>query len=88
MDGVFGTHNACIRVGALLIVKVDWVVSIHQLTAAQQLHLDHQPNLATAPHKVLQALKLERVNPPEKAPNYIDASIPSQALINPKIDNP
>ena len=39
------TKDAVIRIGALLIVKVDWVVTVHQLTAAQQAMLDHQPQL-------------------------------------------
>jgi len=52
------TKDAVIRVGALLIVKVDWVVAIHQLTAAQQLALDHQPQLATEPREILTALML------------------------------
>jgi hypothetical protein len=44
------TKDAAIRVGALLIIKVDWIVSVHQLTAAQQHELDHRPELATSPH--------------------------------------
>jgi hypothetical protein len=51
------TKDAVIRVGAILIVKVDWVVVILQLTAAQQAVLDHQPDLASAPHEILRALK-------------------------------
>jgi hypothetical protein len=51
------TKDAVIRVGAILIVKVDWVVVILQLTAAQQAVLDHQPDLAAAPHEILRALK-------------------------------
>ncbi len=52
------TKDAVIRVGAFLIVKVDWVVVVHQLTAAQQLRLDHQPQLAQSPHDILAALEL------------------------------
>jgi hypothetical protein len=52
------TREAVIRVGALLIVKADDRVVVHQLTAAQQLRLDHEPTLATAPHGVLAALGL------------------------------
>jgi hypothetical protein len=50
------TRDAVIRVGALLIVKVDWVVTVHQLTAVQQFELDHNPALSSAPHNVLKAL--------------------------------
>jgi hypothetical protein len=52
------TKDAVIRLGALLIVKVDWTVSVNQLTAVQQLMLDHQPDLATSPHKIIAALGL------------------------------
>ncbi|MGW3997769.1 RNA polymerase sigma factor [Amycolatopsis sp. NPDC004772] len=59
------TKEAVIRVGALLIVKVDGTVGVHQLTSAQQFQLDHQPGLAMAPHEVLAALQL---GPGEPAP--------------------
>jgi hypothetical protein len=52
------TKDAVIRVGALLIVKVDWAVAVHQLTAAQQLQLDHQPQLAASPRQILAVLEL------------------------------
>ncbi|MFN2496161.1 MAG: hypothetical protein ABR608_09690 [Pseudonocardiaceae bacterium] len=51
------TKDAVIRAGALLIVKVDWIVAVHQLTPAQQLQLDHQPQLAQSPHDILFALE-------------------------------
>ena len=52
------TKDAVIRVGALLIVKVEWVVAVHQLTSVQQLRLDHQPHLLTSPRDILHALDL------------------------------
>jgi hypothetical protein len=52
------TKDAVLRVGALLIVKVDWTVAVHQLTAAQQLRLNHQPQLLTSPSDILHALDL------------------------------
>lgn len=52
------TKDAVIRVGALLVVKVEWVVAVHQLTSAQQLRLDHQPRLLTSPRDILRALEL------------------------------
>lgn len=52
------TKDAVVRLGAVLLVKVDWAVSIHQLTAAQQALLDHDPRLALAPHEILTALSL------------------------------
>lgn len=50
------TKDAVIRVGALLIVKVDWTVNVIQLTAAQQFELDHHPQLASAPHEIVTLL--------------------------------
>lgn len=52
------TKDAILRVGALLIVKVDWVVSVFQLTAAQQARLDHYPQLASTPREIVAALQL------------------------------
>ena len=40
-------------------MKIDWVVQVHQLTAAQQAILDHQPTLAASPLEVLAALQLQ-----------------------------
>jgi cold shock CspA family protein len=54
------TKDAVIRVGALLIVKVDWVISVFQLTAAQQFELDHHPALARSPKEVIAALELTK----------------------------
>jgi hypothetical protein len=50
------TQNAVVRAGALLIVKVDWLVQVHQLTAAQQAILDHHPELAASPREIIAAL--------------------------------
>jgi hypothetical protein len=52
------TKEAVLRIGAVLIVKLDDQLVVHQLTAAQQLQLDHQPHLAMAPHEILAALRL------------------------------
>jgi hypothetical protein len=52
------TKDAVIRAGALLIVKVDWVVNVFQLTAAQQAVLDHRPQLAWSPSEIITALNL------------------------------
>jgi hypothetical protein len=52
------TKDAVVRAGALLIVKVDWVVQVHQLTAAQQAILDHRPQLAASPSEIVTALRL------------------------------
>jgi phage baseplate assembly protein W len=60
------TTDAVIRVGALLIVKVNGAVVVHQLTATQQLRLDHRPQLAASPHKILAALELPACQPEEQ----------------------
>jgi hypothetical protein len=52
------TKDAVLRVGALLVVKIDWTVYIHQLTAAQQALLDHQPDLAMRPQEIIEALQM------------------------------
>jgi cold shock CspA family protein len=52
------TKDAAIRIGALLILKVDWAVSVFQLTAAQQFELDHHPVLASSPKEIIAALEL------------------------------
>jgi hypothetical protein len=57
------TKDAVVRAGALLIVKVDWVVAVHQLTPRQQLALDHAPDLESAPHQVLKALGIAGADP-------------------------
>lgn len=49
--------EAVVRLGAVLIVKVDQQLMVHQLTAAQQFHLDHQPHMV-APRDILAALGL------------------------------
>jgi hypothetical protein len=57
------TKDAVVRVGAMLIVKTDWTVAVHQLTARQQLVLDHSPGLETAPHQILHSLALSPADP-------------------------
>jgi hypothetical protein len=52
------TKDAVIRVGALVVVKVEWAVSVFQLTAAQQTRLDHSPQLASSPSQIMAALGL------------------------------
>lgn len=52
------TKDAVVRAGALLIVKVDGAVQVHQLTAAQQAILDHRPHLAVSPKEIIAALEL------------------------------
>jgi tetratricopeptide (TPR) repeat protein len=52
------TRDAVLRLGALLIIKVEWIVAVYQLTAAQQLYLDHHPSLACSPQTIITALAL------------------------------
>jgi hypothetical protein len=56
------TREAILRVGALLIVKIDWAVHVFQLTAAQQAILDHKPQLAASPLEIIAALQLSAPN--------------------------
>jgi hypothetical protein len=65
------TKDAVVRVGALLIVKIDWTLVVHQLTARQQLVLDHSPDLEAAPHQILQALGLAAAESAPIGPNTI-----------------
>jgi len=64
--------DAVVRAGALLIVKVDWVVQVHQLTAAQQAILDHRPQLAASPKEIISVLQLTE-------PASQDGALPSAA---------
>jgi hypothetical protein len=58
------TKDAVVRAGALLIVKVEWEVQVHQLTAAQQAILDHRPQLAASPREIISALQLTEADSP------------------------
>jgi hypothetical protein len=59
------TPDAVVRVGALLVVKENGVVTVRQLTSAQQLLLDHAPHLETSPRETLRTLRLaESATPP------------------------
>jgi hypothetical protein len=62
------TKDAVIRVGAFLVVKIDWVVVVHQLTANQQLRLDHSPELAAVPRQILRTLGLHAAEPGQAIP--------------------
>lgn len=52
------TKDAVVRVGAFLVVKVDWTLVVTQLTPQQQLKLNHSPQLATEPQQILDILGL------------------------------
>jgi hypothetical protein len=57
------TKGAVLRVGALLVVKVDWTVSVFQLTAAQQVQLGPSTPpclVASRDHRSLQSHSRER----------------------------
>jgi hypothetical protein len=49
-------QNAVVRMGPVLIVKADGILTVLQLTAAQQLMLNHRPHLHRTPHDLLDAL--------------------------------
>lgn len=56
------TKDAVVRAGAVLIVKIDWAVQVHQLTAAQQVMLNHQPQLLSSPAAIIAALQPNGTN--------------------------
>jgi hypothetical protein len=58
LSAIQPNKEAVLRLGAVLIVKLDERIVVHQLTAAQQLQLDHEPQLAMAPGEILTALQL------------------------------
>jgi hypothetical protein len=62
------TKDAVVRVGAVLVVKVDWTVVVHQLTPGQRLLLDHNPDLEASPHTILAALGAFPASNPAVAP--------------------
>lgn len=62
------TKDAVVRIGAVLIVKVDWTVVVHQLTPGQRLLLDHNPDLEATPHTILAALGASPASDPATAP--------------------
>ncbi|MFD0342187.1 CATRA system-associated protein [Streptomyces sp. NPDC127117] len=62
------TKDAVVRVGAVLVVKVDWTVVVHQLTPGQQLLLDHNPDLEATPHTILAALGASPAGNPASMP--------------------
>lgn len=57
------TDNAVIRLGALLIVKADGILTIRQLTAAEQLKLDRQQSVLRSPQDVLSFLESAEETP-------------------------
>lgn len=65
------TRDAVHRVGSLLIVKADWAVGVHRLTAGQRAALDRRPELLSSPHEIISALGLaepEEAGPTEAGP--------------------
>jgi hypothetical protein len=63
------TRDAVIRTGAVLVVKLDWTVSVFELTPAQQAHLDQSPHLARSPDEIIAALSLAAEDQPGQQPD-------------------
>jgi hypothetical protein len=82
------TKDAVIRVGALLIVKVDWTVNIFQLSAAQQVRLDHHPQLASSPHEIVAVLNLVPGDRPAEDVDQVRGINPSQESSRLPLRNP
>lgn len=62
--------EAVVRLGAVLIIKLNEQLMVHQLTAAQQFQLDHQPQVV-APRDIISALGL-----PPPANGHPNCSLP------------
>jgi hypothetical protein len=62
------TKNAVIWAGAVLIMKVNGVVSVRELTMDQQAWLNRRPTLVTAPEDLAGALGLEGNRSPNGLP--------------------
>ena len=52
------TKDAIVRIGPILIVKVNWAVAVHQLTLAQQFDLEHMNSAALTVKETLCSLGL------------------------------
>lgn len=61
-------ERAVIRLGAVLAVKVDGQLTVHQLTTEQQLTLNHQPRLLMSPREVLEMLETDQASIPQLEP--------------------
>ncbi len=49
-------NEVVLRIGAILIVKIDGSLGVYQLNASQQFALDHAPQLAKDAHEILRVL--------------------------------
>ena len=54
------TRDAVVRLGPVLIVKANGLLSVNQLTSAQQELLNQRPDLTAAPGEILTTLRLSR----------------------------
>jgi hypothetical protein len=63
------TRDAVVRIQAVLILKIDWSVAVHQLTAAQQFKLDHYPKPVLTPQDVLRVLNSDAMQRVHNAGN-------------------
>jgi hypothetical protein len=66
-------RDAVVRMGAVLVVKADGVVTALQLTVAQQLILNHRPQLFQSPRDLLAKLEAG----PEPGPGLEDGEGPA-----------
>lgn len=61
-EGVFTVRSVNCLACTELIVKIDWVVQVYQLTAAQQVMLNHHPQMLSSPTAIIAALQLNGTN--------------------------
>lgn len=78
------TKDAVVRLGSILVVKVDWAIAVHQLSPAQQFRLAHEKHLATSPQEIVAALATRMRESADEEP--IDGNV-SATLTEPKSES-
>ncbi|WP_280376514.1 hypothetical protein [Nocardia wallacei] len=73
IESLADTKQAVIRVGAVLLVKANESMVVHQLTADQQIRLDHQPGLLRSPREILVLLEPTPVAAHDAADHWLDS---------------
>jgi hypothetical protein len=58
LQSIEKTKDAVVRIGALLIVKIDWTVPGHPVDGCSAGTLDHRPQLPSSPQEIVAALNL------------------------------
>jgi hypothetical protein len=72
--------EAVIHAGALLIVKVNESIVVHQLTSDQRRHLSQNPSLSERPREILEALSIH-CSPAEPESVGDDSATPTHSVV-------